>query len=75
MNRTKLYLAKKNDTLAALYADRVNKRIRARYTLSEELSILRKRDTHPEAFAAFDAFAEECKAAARAEIYGEEVWK
>ncbi len=75
MNQMKISLSKKNGTLSQLYAARVNQRIRARYSLSAELAILRKRDTHPEEFAAFDAYAEECKAAARGEIYGEEVTK
>ena len=51
----------------AYYGDRVNALIRERYSLSEELSLLRRRDEAPEAFAAYTAFAEECKRRAKAE--------
>ncbi|MBO7292996.1 MAG: hypothetical protein J6V07_03580 [Clostridia bacterium] len=70
MNHTHLLIAQKNGATEALYADRVNSLLRARYSLSEELSLLRRRDECPEAFAAYSAFAEECKRAARAEIPG-----
>lgn len=46
----------------AIYGAEVEKRIRKRYSLSAELAILRQRDTKPEEFAAYNAFAEECKA-------------
>ena len=77
MNTMKLRLAVKNGTLSSLYAAEVTKRIRTRYSVSDELAILRKRDTHPEEFAAFDAFAENCKEQARtalAAALGEEVY-
>lgn len=66
-------LAHKNESvehggLRKMYADLVNEKIRARYTLSEELSILRQRDTKPDEFAAYNAFVEQCKAEARIEI-------
>lgn len=47
------------------YNDRVNSLIRERYSLSEELSILRQRDTKPDEFAAYNAYAEQCKAYAK----------
>ena len=68
MNHTHLLIAQKNGETEALYADRVNSLLRARYSLSEELSLLRRRDECPEAFAAYSAFAEECKVKARAEF-------
>lgn len=49
------------------YNERVNELIRERYSLSEELAILRQRDTKPEEFVEYNAFAEECKAKAREE--------
>ena len=73
MNKTERILSMKNGTLSKEYATRVNQKIRARYSLSEELSILRKRDAAPEEFAAYNLFAEGCKQEARREIYGEEV--
>ena len=70
MTNTHLLIAQKNGVTEALYADRVNALLRARYSLSEELSLLRRRDECPEAFAAYSAFAEECKRRARAETAG-----
>ena len=39
----------------------LNNMIRQRYSLSEELAILRQRDTKPEEFAAYNEYAEYCK--------------
>ena len=58
-------LAEANGTKEARYAHRVNSLIRRRYTLSEELSLLRRRDEAPEAFAAYSAYAESCKERAK----------
>ena len=55
-------------TLRVHYAALVNEKIRARYSISEELAILRQRDTKPDEFAAYNAFVEQCKAEARVEI-------
>ena len=65
-------LAERNGTLEEEYGACVTRKLRARYSLSEELAIQRKREKEPEGFAAYDAFAEQCKKEARAEIYGEE---
>lgn len=61
-------LAEKNGTLTKRYGELVNNRIRERYSISEELAILRQRDTKPEEFAEFNAYVEQCKAAAKAEL-------
>lgn len=50
----------------AEYAAEVERLIRARYSLSAELAVLRQRDSKPDEFAAYDSFAERCKAQARA---------
>ena len=71
MTKKELKLAKLNNTLDAMYSEAVNALIRKKYSLSAELSMLRQRDEKPDEFAAYNAFAEECKAAARLEIYGE----
>lgn len=47
------------------YEAEVERLIRARYSVSQELAILRQRDTKPDEFAEYDAFAEECKAKAK----------
>lgn len=52
----------------AHYRSIVSARIRSRYDLDAELAILRQRDSKPEEFAAYSAYAEECKAAVKAEI-------
>lgn len=39
--------------------------IRVTYSVSDELAILRQRDTKPEEFKAYDAFVEDCKAKAK----------
>lgn len=55
----------------AHYRSMVSARIRSRYDLDAELAILRQRDTKPEEFAAYSAYAEQCKAVAKAEINAE----
>lgn len=43
------------------YGEEVNSLIRARYSLSEELAILRQRDDNPEEYQAYYDYCEECK--------------
>lgn len=50
------------------YGEKVEELIRERYTISDEIAILRQRDTKPEEFAEYNAFAEECKAKAKISI-------
>lgn len=64
-------LAELNGVTAEIYEQEVNRLIRKRYTLSQELAILRQRDEKPEEWQAYNAYCEECKAAAKAVIYGE----
>lgn len=47
------------------YESEVNERIREKYTLSQELAILRQRDTKPEEYAAYNEYCETCKAQAK----------
>lgn len=47
------------------YGETVNGLIRRKYTLSEELAILRQRDTKAEEFEAYNAYAESRKEEAR----------
>lgn len=53
---------------AISYDELVDSKIRARYTISREFAILRQRDTKPEEFAEYNAYCEQCKAEARAEL-------
>ena len=63
-------LAEKNGVTPEVYGQTVDSLIRKRYSLWDELAILRQRDEKPEEYAAYDAYCEECKAKAKAEIYG-----
>lgn len=44
------------------YGERVERLIRERYTLSDELALSRQRETKAEEFAEYFQFCEECKA-------------
>lgn len=66
LTNDQILLAVKNGTEKEAYAALVNGAIRRRYSLSAELAILRQRDEKPDEFAAFHAYAEACKAEARA---------
>ncbi len=68
-----LRLAKKNREVAPaswerLYEHLIIKKIRARYSVNQELAILRQRDSKPEEFAEYNAYVEECKALVKAEL-------
>lgn len=43
------------------YEQQVVNKIRERYSIDDELAILRQRDTKPEEFEAYNAYAEACK--------------
>ena len=47
------------------YEQRVVNRIRERYSIDDELAILRQRDSKPEEFAEYNAFVEQIKAEER----------
>lgn len=47
------------------YEEQVVAKIRERYSVDDELAILRQRDTKPEEFEAYNAYAESCKEEAR----------
>lgn len=68
MTETEIRLARLNGTLETDYIALVDKKIRRKYSISAELAILRQRDTKPEEFAEYNAYAEECKARAKEEL-------
>ena len=72
MEKYKIRLAKLNGTAARLYPKLVSELIRRKYDTEDELAILRQKDEKPDEFAAYYAYAEECKAEARAELGLEE---
>lgn len=50
------------------YEQLVEIKIRTRYSVSDELALLRQRDVKAEEFAEYNAFCEQCKAEAKQEI-------
>ena len=62
-------LVLKNISKDRLYPNLVSRLIRERYSIDDEMAILRQRDTKPEEYEAYNAVCEECKARARKEIY------
>lgn len=64
-------LLKSNGLSSDAYGDKVNELIRKRYSLSQEFALLRQRDEKPEEWAAYNAYAEECKQKAKLIVYGE----
>lgn len=66
-------LARKNrevnpESWDKLYESEIIRRIRKRYTVNQELAVLRQRDTKPEEFAEYNAYVEQCKADIKAEM-------
>lgn len=57
------------------YGEMVNGLIRRKYTLSEELAILRQRDTKAEEFEAYNQYAEQCKKEIKESIFSAEIYK
>ena len=62
-----------NEEKQAQYERRVDELIRAKYTLSQELAIIRQQESKSEEYQAYFDFCEECKAKAKAEVYGDEI--
>lgn len=50
------------------FKDRVISRIRAVYSVDDELAIIRQRDTKPKEFAEYNAFVEQIKAEEKAVV-------
>ena len=57
----KHYIRTRNKLLARTYEQKVVFLIRDKYSLDDELAILRQRDIKPEEFAEYNAYCEECK--------------
>jgi len=53
------------------YKERVERLIRERYSVADELALLRQREAKPQEFAEYNAFAEQCKVQAKTEIAAE----
>lgn len=70
MNSIEKRLSRLNGTVENDYMEYVDRLIRRKYSVSAELAILRQRDSKPEEFAEYNAYADECKARAKREFYG-----
>ena len=54
--------------------DAIEKLIRQKYSINDELAILRQKDSKPEEYAEYYAYAEECKIKAKEFIVIKENW-
>jgi hypothetical protein len=63
-----LYNKRKENQKVKLYEQLIISKIRERYTIDQELAILRQRDTKPQEFAEYNAYVENCKAQAKEEV-------
>lgn len=68
-----LKLAKKNkehspESWEKLYESEIIRRIRTKYSIDQELAILRQRDTKIAEFDEYNTFAEECKREVKVEM-------
>ena len=62
-------LVLKNISKDRLYPNLVSRLIRERYSVDDEMAILRQRDEKPDEYQAYFTFCENCKSRAKAEIY------
>lgn len=51
-----------------LYESMIIRKIRTKYSVNQELAILRQRDTKPEEFAEYNAYVEKCKKEIKEEL-------
>lgn len=59
------------EDIKALKAREIEKLIRLRYSMSDELAILRQRDEKPLEFAAYHEYAEQCKKRVKESLWGD----
>lgn len=52
------------------YKERIIALIRERYSMDDEIALLRQRDSKPEEFDEYNTFVESCKQTAHIEVYG-----
>ena len=68
MDAKKIKMANKLGTLNQERADEINRRIRLKYTMSDELAILRQRDIKPLEFEEYNQYVERVKSDVKREI-------
>lgn len=62
MKAYQIELAKKNGTINRIKSQMVDAKIRERYSISEQIAILRQKDEKPYEYSNFYQYAEMCKA-------------
>lgn len=67
-NKSELMLAKLNGTIDKIYKELVNKLVASRYSIEDEVAIMRQEKTKPEEYQAWYEYVEECKAQVKAEL-------
>jgi hypothetical protein len=65
------YNARKQKENSISYEQLVVSKIRERYTIDQELAILRQRDTKPQEFDEYNTYVESCKTLSKEELNGE----
>lgn len=68
MNKRYIKLAIKNGTIETVKDDMIAKAVRNKYSISQELAILRQRDTKPDEFREYNDFVENVKTEVKAYI-------
>lgn len=62
------YNARKQKENEANYENLIVSKIRKKYSINQELAILRQRDTKPEEFEEYNTYVEQCKAEVKEEL-------
>lgn len=71
MSRYKIALKNREtnpESWQEFYESEIVRLIRKRYSINQELAILRQRDDKPDEYAAYNQYVEECKAEVKSEI-------
>ena len=68
LNKRQIKLAIRNGKYNQVYEQLIIDNIRKKYSMNQELAILRQRDTKPDEYEEYNEYAESCKAQAKAII-------
>lgn len=71
MSRYKIALKNREtnpESWQEFYENEIVRMIRKRYSINQELAILRQRDDKPDEYAAYNQYVEECKAEVKSKI-------
>lgn len=68
VDKTKYLIHRASDTLDRLKSDLVGSLIGKRYSLNDEISLIRQKEEKPEKYAEYNAYADACVEAVNAEF-------